>query len=91
MFVSIINEITIIDDTYNANLTSNCALEYLNAFSSDGRKIFVFGDMLELGKASKDQHAVGIKCSSKIDIVYTIGNHTVYTDSISLIKYPQAL
>ena len=40
--------------------------------------------MLELGKASKDQHAeVGVKCSSlKIDIVYTIGNHTVFTDSM---------
>ena len=84
-FVTIKNEITIIDDTYNANLTSTiAALEYLNAFSNDGRKIFVFGDMLELGKASKDQHAeVGLKCSYlKIDIVYTIGNHTIFTDSM---------
>ena len=83
-FVSIINDITIIDDTYNANLTSTiAALEYLNAFSNDGRKIFVFGDMLELGKASEEQHAeVGMKCSSlKIDIVYTIGENTVFTDS----------
>ena len=82
-FVTIKNNITIIDDTYNANLTSTiAALEYLNAFSNDGRKIFVFGDMLELGKASKDQHAeVGAKCSSlKIDIVYTIGKHTIFTD-----------
>ena len=84
-FVKIKNEITIIDDTYNANLTSTiAALEYLNAFSNDGRKIFVFGDMLELGKASKDQHAeVGLKCSYlKIDIVYTIGNHTLSTNSM---------
>ena len=65
-YVTKINDITIIDDTYNANLTSTlAALEYLNAFSNDGRKIFVFGDMLELGKASKDQHSeVGMKCSS---------------------------
>ena len=36
-----------------------------------------------LGKASKHQHGeVGIKCSIlNIDIVYTIGEHTVFTDS----------
>ena len=83
-FVSKLNDITIIDDTYNANLASTlAALEYLNAFSNDGRKIFVFGDMLELGNISKNQHKeVGIKCSSlEIDIVFTIGQQTIFTDS----------
>ena len=83
-FVSQRNNITIIDDTYNANLVSSlAALDYLNAFSNEGRKIFVFGDMLELGNASKEQHAqIGTKCSDlEIDIVYTIGDHTTSTDS----------
>ena len=39
--------------------------------------------MLELGDASEKQHAeVGNKCSSlKIDIVFTIGEQAVFTDS----------
>ena len=39
--------------------------------------------MLELGDESEKQHAeVGIKCSSlKIDIVFTIGEQAVFTDS----------
>ncbi len=83
-FVSQKNNITIIDDTYNANLTSAiAALDYLNAFSNEGRKIFVFGDMLELGDESERQHAqIGMKCSNlEIDCVYTIGNQTTFTDS----------
>ena len=57
--------ITIIDDTYNANLESCiAAIDYLMAFAGNGRKIVVFGDMLELGNASKEQHEkLGFKCS----------------------------
>ena len=83
-FVSKKNNITIIDDTYNANLVSSlAALEYLNAFSNEGRKIFVFGDMLELGEASEEQHTeIGVKCSELgIDIIYTIGDQTTHTNS----------
>ena len=37
------NDITIIDDTYNANLYSSiAALDYLNTFSNGGRKLFCF-------------------------------------------------
>ena len=72
------NNFTIIDDTYNANLTSSLAsLDYLKAYSGNGRKIFVFGDMYELGKYTKKQHhQVGIKCSElALDLVYTVGEH----------------
>ena len=78
------NNITIIDDTYNANLTSSLAsLDYLKTFSKHGRKIFVFGDMYELGKSTKIQHRqVGIKCSElSLDLVFTIGEHTKNTNS----------
>ena len=83
--VSQINDITVIDDTYNANLTSSlAALDYLNAFTGNGRKIFVFGDMFELGPASNDQHQkVGERCSDlNLDSVFTIGEHTRHTNSV---------
>jgi len=79
-----INNITIIDDTYNANMTSSiAALDYLKAFSGDGRKIFVFGDMLELGNSSTEQHRkVGEKCNElSLDVVLTFGENTIHTNS----------
>jgi UDP-N-acetylmuramoyl-tripeptide--D-alanyl-D-alanine ligase len=78
------NNITIIDDTYNANLTSSLAsLDYLKNFSTNGRKIFVFGDMYELGKSTKIQHRqVGLKCIElSLDLVFTLGEHTKNTNS----------
>ena len=78
------NSITIIDDTYNANLESCiAAIDYLNAFSGSGRKILVLGDMLELGTASTSQHEkLGSKCSeANLDAVFTIGKRTLSTQS----------
>ncbi len=77
--------ITIIDDTYNANLESCvAAIDYLMAFTGNGRKIVVFGDMLELGDASKEQHEkLGYKCSEAgLDAVFTIGQEIKYTQSV---------
>lgn len=49
------NQATIIDDTYNANLRSVIAgLEVLA--KRPGKKIFVFGDMGELGEWAKQHH-----------------------------------
>ena len=76
------NDITIIDDTYNANLSSSiAALDYLNTFSKNGRKLFVFGDMLELGDKSIEQHdLIGKKCSNlNLDYLFTIGEYSSYT------------
>ena len=80
--ISKINGITIIDDTYNANLNSSiAALDYLNTFSDGGRRLFVFGDMLELGKKSIKQHElIGEKCLNlNLDYLFTIGKHSSHT------------
>ena len=78
------NDVTVIDDTYNANLISSlAALDYLKAFSGNGRRIFVFGDMFELGPTSTDQHRqIGEKCTELgLDGVFTLGENTIHTDS----------
>lgn len=78
-------DVTVIDDTYNANLISSlAALDYLKAFAGNGRRIFVFGDMFELGPTSHEQHRqVGEKCTElELDGVFTLGENTVYTDSV---------
>ena len=77
-------KITIIDDTYNANVESTfAAIDYLKAFSGNGKKIFIFGDMLELGEFSTKQHSdVGKKCKEvELSAVLTIGRETIATDN----------
>tara|TARA_S200000501_G_scaffold378888_1_gene444602 strand:- start:28406 stop:29746 length:1341 start_codon:yes stop_codon:yes gene_type:complete len=79
------SDVRVIDDTYNANLFSClAALDYLKVLSGPGRKIFVFGDMFELGNSSKDQHSkVGHKCLEiDLDRLFTIGKETFHTHSI---------
>ena len=73
-----IKRVRFIDDTYNANpLSLKQALGVLESFRVKGRKIFVMGDMLELGKESKALHAQGIKEALKVsDILVTVGELT---------------
>ena len=74
---------TIIDDSYNANLESTlAALDYLNAFSGRGNKIFVLGDMLELGTSSENQHReIAKKCNDiNINAIMTYGTETKITN-----------
>ena len=55
--IRIPDNITIINDTYNANPTSmHIALKTLAQLSGTGRRIAVLGDMAELGEASQDFH-----------------------------------
>ena len=77
--ISLSNNITLIDDSYNASYDSvKVALEYMKNF--DGNKIAVLGDILELGKESKKIHKkIGkLVADNKIDELITIGKYSKY-------------
>lgn len=75
------NGADILSDVYNSNPTA--AIEVLNslkAIKTDGRKLIVLGDMLELGDASKELHE---SLASYIDAVnfakvYLVGDDMKY-------------
>ncbi len=74
------NNALVIDDTYNANLRSTLtALDVLA--SRPGRRIFVFGDMGELGRWSKQHHQnVGVAAREHgIEMLMTCGTHSENT------------
>lgn len=67
----------VIDDTYNANLRSSLtAIEVLA--KCKGRRIFVFGDMGELGSFSEQHHEeVGAAARTRgIDVLMTCGSQS---------------
>ena len=73
------DNITLINDAYNANLDSmQSALQYLGSLKN--RKIAVLGDMLELGEYGVELHKkVGEEVvKSKIDILLAVGSLAKY-------------
>lgn len=70
-----IKNIRFIDDTYNSNpLSLKQALDALNSFQAKGRKIFVMGDMLELGSyADKFHYRAGREAVECCDIFIAVG------------------
>lgn len=73
-------DITIINDSYNANLDSmKAAVEYLGSIPNK-RKIAVLGDMLELGEYSQLHHEkIGeVVAEQKIDILIVVGKQVNY-------------
>ena len=69
------NNVTIINDCYNASYESvKAALEYVSSLKSN-RKIAVLGDVLELGEFSKQMHQkMGEEVvNNNIDILVTVG------------------
>ena len=74
------NNITVINDSYNASFDSmKAALEYLSNTKSI-RKIAVLGDMFELGEFSEELHRkVGVQVAkNKVDILFVIGENSKF-------------
>lgn len=73
-FINLKN-IRFIDDSYNSNpLSLKQALLALENFYAKGRKIFVMGDMLELGKQDKLFHRQAGELAAKVcDVFITVG------------------
>ena len=71
------NNITVIDDTYNASPDSmEAALKVLKDYKAKGRKIAVLGDMLEMGEFGPALHEQVGKYAAdlNIDILYAVGD-----------------
>ncbi len=73
--------LTIIDDSYNANLESTIAGLEMLSLRTESRKIAVLGDMFELGDLAQSHHeAVGEKISQlNLDAIFGIGKSTAFT------------
>ena len=67
-------EITLLDDTYNANPASmHAALDLLAEMP--GRHVALLGDMLELGSEEAAAHQeIGERVASEVDLLFTIGD-----------------
>lgn len=77
-------EILLIDDAYNANLTSmQAGLSVLKAIPvpSTGRRLVVLGEMLELGNQADSHHRQLMETVSSpaIDLVFAVGGGTMET------------
>lgn len=76
-----INNTTIIDSSYNASPESTmAALDTVKEVAGNKRKIFVFGNMNELGIKSEDYHKqVGRYLAPAVDILVTVGHMAKFT------------
>lgn len=72
-----INDVAIINDAYNASVTSmKAAIEVVKEMAGFKKKILVLGDILELGTYAKDLHlSIAEDIDDSIDIVFTYGEN----------------
>ncbi len=70
-----IKQTTIIDDSYNSSPVALAeALRTLQDIKTNGRKIAVLGDMLELGAHTTEEHKkAGEQASKTVSTLYTVG------------------
>jgi UDP-N-acetylmuramoyl-tripeptide--D-alanyl-D-alanine ligase len=67
--------VVLIDDAYNANpMSMRAALDVLRSTPSDGRRVAVLGDMLELGATAERYHReIGRYAGGIADVLVTVG------------------
>ena len=82
--ITIRDNITLINDTYNASYDSVVAAIDLINKTNNKRKILLLGDILELGSYSKEIHEkIGNYILNKnIDVVILVGNEVKYIENI---------
>jgi UDP-N-acetylmuramoyl-tripeptide--D-alanyl-D-alanine ligase len=71
-----LGDVSVIDDTYNANPASaRAALLTLSGLPASGRRLAAFGEMLELGPRSEELHrALGVDVAeSGADVLISVG------------------
>ncbi len=72
-----VGQVMLFDDTYNMNPASaRAAVSALSGLKARGRKLIVFGEMLELGDRSQDLHEeLGrAVASSELDLLMVVGD-----------------
>jgi UDP-N-acetylmuramoyl-tripeptide--D-alanyl-D-alanine ligase len=76
-----IKKTMIIDDSYNSSPVATArALETLEAIPSNGKKIVMLGDMLELGTHTKSEHEkAGAKVAHFADLLVAVGKYAQHT------------
>ncbi|MBP2077546.1 UDP-N-acetylmuramoyl-tripeptide--D-alanyl-D-alanine ligase [Oceanobacillus polygoni] len=72
-----INDVSIINDAYNASATSmKAAIEVVKQMSGFQQKVLVLGDILELGDRAREFHeSVAEVIEAPITVLFTYGNH----------------
>ncbi len=86
------NDITILNDTYNANPDSVlAALKTLQSMKSGGKKIVVLADMLELGEKAENEHAkIGLAVSDlEFEYLLTYGPLSRFTHEASKLAFAE--
>jgi UDP-N-acetylmuramoyl-tripeptide--D-alanyl-D-alanine ligase len=71
-----VSGVTLIDESYNANpLSVRASLGYLEGIRAEGKKYFVFGDMLELGDRAEHYHRELARdlAATGVTVLYTYG------------------
>ncbi len=81
-----IQDVHLIDDTYNANEDSmRAALETLTDLPCAGRRVAVLGDMAELGPHAETAHAeVARLCATRVDALFVVGQFASWTEAAAI-------